>query len=194
MNPADAPAFSGSDTPVLSIGYGNVRTAAALCELLLRHGARTLVDVRSVPFSRRRREFSRGPLAAACQRAGLSYAWEGERLGGRPTDPSCLTDGEPDYGKIGSKTWFIEGIESLRARRDAGEHPAVMCAELLPERCHRAWLVAAALESRGVPVLHIDADGSLVPHRTVMDRATRGQRALFVTFGPDSPGVRPQAG
>ncbi len=182
--------------PILTIGYGNTRNAAGLCEVLQRHGVRTLIDVRSVPFSRRRREFSRESLEATLRAAGLAYRWMGDTLGGKPDDPACRTDGEIDYGKISTRPWFQRGVGELEGARRAGERPAIMCAELAPERCHRAWLVAEALIARGVPVEHIDADDSLVSHEAVKHRATRGQRALFVDPGGTSlPGgvEKPQA-
>lgn len=161
------------------MGYGNSRTGAGLASVLRRYGIARLVDVRSKPYSRRRREFSREPLDAALTGAGLEYLWMGDTLGGKPEDPACCTGGEVDYAKIRTKAWFRQGITELEAARASGVRLAVMCAELAPERCHRAWLIGEALVADGVPVMHIDGDDSLVPHEQVIERLTRGQRTLF---------------
>jgi hypothetical protein len=46
----------------------------------------------------------------------------------------------------------------------------MMCAEKEPLECHRTLLVAKALAGRGVPVIHIHADGHLESHEDAMER------------------------
>ena len=53
----DVPAKS----PIVTIGYG-LRDLEEFVALLTRYGVKYVGDVRSVPFSRRRPEFSRGAL------------------------------------------------------------------------------------------------------------------------------------
>ncbi len=48
---------------------------------------------------------------------------------------------------------FAKGIDQLIALAKNGQI-AIMCAEVLPWRCHR-WLIADALTVRGVQVEHI---------------------------------------
>ena len=48
---------------------------------------------------------------------------------------------------------FANGIDQLIELAQNGQ-VAIMCAEILPWRCHR-WLIADALTIRGIPVEHI---------------------------------------
>ena len=48
---------------------------------------------------------------------------------------------------------FVEGIDQLVGLAQEGQ-VAIMCAEVLPWRCHR-WLIAGALWVRGLQVEHI---------------------------------------
>ena len=41
----------------------------------------------------------------------------------------------------------------------------VVCAETVPDDCHRSRLIAPALETRGFDVIHILGDGSTRPHQ-----------------------------
>ena len=48
---------------------------------------------------------------------------------------------------------------------------ALMCAEKEPLDCHRALLIARALDGKGVRVAHILADGSEEAHTRTMERS-----------------------
>jgi len=168
-----------SRQPLLTIGYGSQRSFDDFVTLLLNHGVDYLVDVRTKPFSRFRPEFSQEPLAANLRRCGIAYVSLGATLGGRPNDPTCYTNGKVDYGKVRERDWFSEGLSRLVTGWCEGHRIAIMCAELAPERCHRTKLVGEALVAQGVSVAHIDADGDIVSHETVMARLHRGQIPLF---------------
>jgi uncharacterized protein (DUF488 family) len=165
--------------PLLTIGYGGDRSSEEVIELLRRYGVKHLVDVRSRPYSKFRPEFSKDALEAIVRRAGLSYVFMGDSLGGMPSDPSCYVDGKVDYQKVREREWFRHGLDRLEEGWRAGHVLAVMCAELEPERCHRSKLLGEALVERGVPVGHIDGDGTVITHAAVMDRLTGGQGVLF---------------
>jgi uncharacterized protein (DUF488 family) len=164
---------------LLTIGYGSQRSFDDFVTLLLDHGVNYLVDVRTKPFSKFRPEFSQEPLAACLRRSGIAYVSMGETLGGRPSDPSCYTDGKVDYCKVRERDWFADGLTRLETGWREGHRIAIMCAEAAPERCHRTKLVGEALASCGVTVAHIDADGSVVSHETVLTRLHGGQIPLF---------------
>jgi uncharacterized protein (DUF488 family) len=42
---------------------------------------------------------------------------------------------------------------------------ALLCAEEHPENCHRARVIAPALEEMGVQVVHLLHDGTALPHQ-----------------------------
>src|SRR3954464_6831794 len=96
----------GEPFPVLSIGYGSQRTSEEFIELLNRYEVRFLVDVRSKPFSKYRPEFSKDALQAILKRAGITYVFMGDSLGGLPSDLSVFVDGKVDYTLCRGKDWF----------------------------------------------------------------------------------------
>jgi uncharacterized protein (DUF488 family) len=150
-----------------TIGHSNL-SADEFIALLKQHGITTLVDVRSQPVSQRFPHFNKDALA----QAGITYRYAGHYLGGRPTDPDLLTDGEPDPQKIIQSAEFVQGIARLLnlTALEQGEL-AVMCAEGDPLQCHRHNLIARALLDPSASVLqgeidlsvqHILPDGSLI--------------------------------
>lgn len=165
--------------PLLSIGYGNERSAEEFVSLLNQYGVKYLVDVRTKPYSKFRPEFSRAALEINLPRAGIAYVFMGDTLGGLPSDASCYTEGKVDYTLVRERPWFRRGLDRLEAGWRAGHRIAIMCAELEPQRCHRSKLVGEALAAREVPIGHIDEDGAVITQKAVLDRLTGGQAALF---------------
>jgi uncharacterized protein (DUF488 family) len=139
-------------TTVWTIGHG----AGSFVELEQRiapYGISMLVDVRSQPFSRHAPDFTRRELELLCDDAGIGYRWMGSTLGGKP-----------DEGPVGpDRPGFGESIDELIELADSTS-TVILCAELEPAACHRATVVGAALDARGVDVEHILGDGSIRRH------------------------------
>ena len=158
---------------VMTIGHSN-HSLDEFIGLLTKHRVAALGDVRSAPYSRFAAHFDRKPLAVTVKRVGVRYVYLGRELGGRPADPSCYVDGRVQYKRVIRTQAFRRGI--ARVVRGSAEHRvALLCAEKDPIDCHRALLLAPALISEGVEVVHILADGSLEPHATAMDRLMASQ-------------------
>lgn len=123
--------------------------------------------MRRFPGSRRLPWFSREALAAALAGQGIEYRWL-PALGGRrrpaPDSPNTAWRNPSFRGyadHLGSAE-FAGGLGELLEL--AGRRPtAVMCAELLWWRCHRA-LIADVLRARGHEVLHIVDEEHVAPH------------------------------
>jgi uncharacterized protein (DUF488 family) len=122
------------------------------------HGVKVLVDVRSVPASRRMPHFAKAALERSLPRHGIRYLHMPDLGGLRKPKPDSINTawrnvgfrGYADYMQ-GDEFWAaIVRLESIA--RD--ESAAIMCAEAVPWRCHRS-LVADALTVRGVEVRHI---------------------------------------
>jgi len=147
-----------------SIGYGN-EPIDRFIAVLHGCGIDTLVDVRSVPFSRWRPDFNKENLKKILADKRIKYIWMGDRLGGRYTDPALLNpDGSVNYRKVQETEKFREGITGLLALIGSGKVVALICAERDPERCHRFLLVAPALMAAGARVVHVLGDGTLKDH------------------------------
>lgn len=141
-----------------SIGHGS-RPAADFLSLLRRHGIECLVDVRAYPRSKRHPQFSRLLLEASLAIAGIRYVWEGAALGGmrRPGRHSPhvgLSDAAfRGYADHMATTAFAEGLSRL-VDLGSGRRVAFMCAETMPQHCHRSF-IADALVAGGVQVWHL---------------------------------------
>ncbi len=149
-----------TDTPlVLTIGHSNHPWPEFL-ELLRRNEVACLVDVRSMPASRRYPQFNRSAVERALGDAGIGYRFLGDRLGGRPKDPAGYTEGVVDYEKVAATSAFRDGLDEL-AGMARSRRCCVMCAERDPLDCHRAILVARHLAPKGFSISHIHGDGRI---------------------------------
>ena len=139
---------------VFTVGH-STRSLAQFIELLQGHAVASLVDVRTVPRSRRNPQFNRDTLPAALAHAGIGYAHDAGLGGFRRTGPESPNTawrnasfrGYADYMQTPE---FEQHLASLmdRARQT---RLALMCAEAVPWRCHRS-LIADALLVHGFRV------------------------------------------
>ena len=103
--------------------------------LLRMHEIKTLVDVRSVPYSPRNPQFNRIELNQSLTNAGFNYYFLGDTLGGRPFDESLYHDnGVANYLAVRESKPFVEAIAKFMtwARE---ENAALMCGEEDPITC-----------------------------------------------------------
>ncbi len=140
---------------VYTVGYSGFALPDFLAELRNR-GITALIDVRSSPYSGYRQEYNREPLAAALKRAGVVYRSYAREFGARQEDRSYYTrEGYLDFARFSASPRFGEGAEKLAAGMERGFVFVLMCAEKDPIACHRAVMVARALDLRGFSVAHI---------------------------------------
>ncbi len=153
---------------VLTIGHSNHGYANFL-ELLRGAGAEAVVDVRSVPYSRRVPHFNGKSLQLALPQADIEYHYLGQRLGGRPLHPHLYRNGRADYERMAEQPDFLQGLEAVEAL-GRSRIPALMCAERDPLDCHRCLLVARSLAARGATLAHVLANGSTQSQEAIEDR------------------------
>jgi uncharacterized protein (DUF488 family) len=151
---------------ILTIGH-STHEVERFVELLERNRVARLVDVRTVPRSRRMPWFAGESLASLLPAAGVEYVHE-KRLGGfrrpRPDTPNAGWQvesfrGYADHMESDDFRAAITRLESLAM----SARTTVMCAEAQWTRCHRR-LISDALVVRGWSVLHIDSRGGTKPH------------------------------
>lgn len=135
--------------------------------MLRAHGVERLVDVRTIPRSRRNPQFNRETLATALRNRRIAYRHMKD-LGGlrRPQRDSVNAGwrnasfrGYADYMQTEGFGKALERLVELSADRTT----AVMCAEAVPWRCHRS-LIADALIVRGHEVRDIMSATNAKPH------------------------------
>lgn len=145
---------------IYTIGYGN-RPIADFLSLLRHYGVQTLVDTRSLPYSRFRPDFRKKALQEHLEKAGFEYRFLGDALGGKRIDPDCLVDGKVDLACLSSKETFRAALSQVEEMARSDQTLVLMCAEQRPENCHRVWMLAPLLLADGLEVLHIDETGGL---------------------------------
>ena len=125
------------------------------------------MDVRTVPRSRHNPQFNRDTLPEEMGHAGITYTHL-EKLGGlRHAQRDSVNTGWRNTSFRGFADYmqtpeFQAGLEAL-IRIAKSEQVAIMCAEVVPWRCHRS-LIADALTVRGIPVEHIMSATSMQAH------------------------------
>jgi uncharacterized protein (DUF488 family) len=170
-----------SPREVLTIGH-STHSLDAFLDLLRRHEATALADVRRHPGSRRLPHFNRESLERALPAAGVAYHHVPE-LGGRrsprPDTPNAGWEVEAfrGYADHMDTEEFAAGLRRLEALA-AELRTAIVCAEGLWWRCHRR-LVADALTVRGWRVLHVAPDGRASEHALPEFAVVAGKRLRY---------------
>ena len=172
---------------IYTIGH-STRELADFLALLAFHEIKILVDIRSLPASRRLPHFNHDALRASLPQAGIAYVWEKD-LGGRRNKqqlPAAVLEalgiegpGSPNnalrnpsfrnYADYMLTPPFSAGIARLLALAE-GARTAIMCAEGAYFRCHR-MLVSDYLAAHGHSVLHITGAVSPRPHKMMAEAA-----------------------
>jgi uncharacterized protein (DUF488 family) len=169
---------------ILTVGH-STHPIAAFLELLAAHGVEQLMDVRTIPKSRRNPQYNSDALADALQAAHIQYRHM-PGLGGlrHPRKDSINSAwqndsfrGYADYMQTPAFTTALDELVGLS--RDT--RVAIMCAEAVPWRCHRS-LIADALVARGVAACEIVSVKRLQPHRMTPFAIVEGAR---VTYPPE---------
>jgi len=146
---------------IKTIGHSN-HPLERFLGLLKAGGVKLLVDVRSMPYSRRFPQFGRERLSKSLADAGIDYLWEGEALGGKPGAGG-------GYNELAARPAFKNALDRV-IKRGQGMTLCLMCAEKEPLDCHRTVLVSRRLAERGVPIEHLLADGSRQSHAVIEEK------------------------
>jgi uncharacterized protein (DUF488 family) len=170
-----------SPTTVLTIGH-STRSIESFIEMLRAHGAKRVVDVRTIPRSRTNPQFNRETLAQSLAQAGIGYTHMAELGGLRHARKDSRNTGWRNtsfrgYADYMQTPEFETAIESLieAAKR---EQVTIMCAEAVPWRCHRS-LIGDALKVRGIAVDDIMSATRTQPHELTSFAKVAGTQVTY---------------
>ena len=173
---------------VFTIGH-STRPIEEFIGLLESNGVRRLIDIRTIPKSRRNPQFSADNLAASLHAARIGYLHM-KALGGlrHPRKDSVNTGwrnasfrGYADYMQTNEFEAALDRAIALAQQ----EPTALMCAEAVPWRCHRS-LVSDALVVRGIEVREIVNESAPREHKLTPFALVEGTRITYPKIGGDT--------
>lgn len=146
------------DPHIYTVGHSNL-AIDHFVRLISEFKISVLVDIRAYPYSQRYPWFNTDTLRQYLENHDIVYHWAGKQLGGHRQPKSntknvALSDpGLRGFADYMQSNEFEKVACQLINLSNRGE-TAVMCAERLPEHCHRG-LLSDYLVLRGVTVMHI---------------------------------------
>jgi uncharacterized protein (DUF488 family) len=170
-----------SKTVIWTIGH-STRPVTAFIALLREHAIQLVVDVRSVPRSRKSPQYNVDTFPSMLSTEGIAYEHT-SALGGfrrARTDSANLgwrNEAFRGYADYTGTEEFKGGLKSLIVMAEK-ERTAIMSAESLPWRCHRS-LIADALIASGIEVRHIMGPGKVMMHGLTPWAAVREGRVTY---------------
>lgn len=177
--PANAP------LTILTVGH-STHPIEEFISMLHAHGVEQVVDVRTIPKSRRVPQFNQDTLAKTLHEVGIRYV-QLKELGG-------LRHAKKDSVNVGWRNASFRGYADYMSTREftaalerllefvATKRTAIMCAEAVPWRCHRS-LIGDALVVRGVQVEDIMSATQRRPHELSPFAKVRGTEITYPVEG-----------
>ena len=154
-------------TKIFTIGH-STREISEFIDLLKSHSITMLVDIRTIPKSRHNPQYEKESLKNSLNLQGIKYVYL-ENLGGLRTASKNSTNNAwrnksfRNYADYMQTAEFKQGLSEL-IKLSESACLAIMCAEVLPWRCHRS-LVADALVARNIPVCEIINQANAREHK-----------------------------
>lgn len=166
---------------VFTIGH-STRPIDEFIALLKANGVRQILDIRTIPKSRRNPQFNGDSLAISLRKAGIGYVHCKELGGLRHAKSDSINQGWRNasfrgYADYMQTPEFEAAIETLieAAKR---EQVTIMCAEAVPWRCHRS-LIGDALKVRGIAVDDIMSATRTQPHDMTSFAKVKGTQVTY---------------
>ena len=159
MSVIDAPS-------IYTIGH-STRSIEEFLNMLQSFNIKVLVDIRSLPGSRKFPQFNKEDLEVSLEQNGIQYLYFTD-LGGRRKVKKDSKNNRwqndsfkayADYMETGEFKNAILKLENIAI----GKSTAIMCAEAVWWRCHRS-MVSDYLKAKSWTVLHIMAVGKVQEH------------------------------
>lgn len=170
---------------MMTIGHSTLPLEVFI-QALNDNACRLLIDVRSIPRSRRNPQFEQPTLFAALESAGIKAIWRQGLGGRRHTHKDSINRGWRNesfrgYADYMQTPEFAAQIDWLMALPNL-DATAVMCAEAVPWRCHRS-LIGDAVLARGGSVedIFVPLTGSSYrkPHELTPFARIEGRRLWY---------------
>ncbi len=154
---------------IFTIGH-STNTIESFIEYLKNYQINTIVDVRSIPYSRFASQFNKKQLSASLKKVNILYIPMGNNLGARYEENELLfEDGKVNFSKVVATDQFQEGIYRIKTGIEKGYKIALMCSEKNPIECHRFSLISSYLYKKGYDIDHIIGK-DIFNHKLLQDK------------------------
>lgn len=169
-----------------TIGHSN-HSLKEFIELILSYKITQIVDIRTISKSRRFPWFNKTKLASALSKNKITYHHVSELGGLRHTTKKSINKGWINssfrgYADYMQTPEFFTGLKILNELIKKNDKTAIMCAEVLPWRCHRK-LVSDAEVIRGVKVIHVMSKTAAHKHElTTFTKVVRKKRSMKIYY------------
>lgn len=168
-------------TKIYTVGH-STRSPNEFLAIIAAFGIELLIDVRTIPRSRRNPQYEQASLRQLLAEHGVAYIHMPELGGLRRPRKDSLNDGwenasfrgYADYMQTGE---FASAIDKL-VTEASGKPTVIMCAEAVPWRCHRS-LIADALLVRGIEVTDILSERGSKAHTLTPWARVDGQQITY---------------
>lgn len=170
-----------------TIGHSN-RTINEFIDLLKAHDITRVVDIRSIPKSRKLPWFNKDKLKAALRKEKITYIHMQDLGGLRHARKDSINQGWHNasfrgYADYMQTPAFYPALKKLNHLLRGKKKTAIMCAEAVPWRCHRS-LVADAETVRRIPVLHIMSRTNIHKHQLTPFAVVNKKRRPIQVYYP----------
>jgi uncharacterized protein (DUF488 family) len=172
------------EPPIFTVGH-STRSIAEFCELLQLGPADLVVDVRTVPRSRRNPQYNEDVLPDELAPYQIGYQRIGE-LGGLRGKSAAVPPGLNgfwenqsfhNYADYALSEQFADALARLIGLSSA-RRCAIMCAEAVWWRCHRR-IIADYLLARGFTVFHLMGKDRVEPARLTPAAEVQGGKITY---------------
>jgi len=140
---------------IYTVGHSNL-SFMRFISLIQANNINHIIDIRSIPYSRRAPWSNKSRLAEMLSPFHVRYTYLGHRLGG---EKKSIEHHAKQQG-VTPQEIYDEAVQVL-LQLSLRENLALLCAEGDPANCHRQHVVAQTLIDSDVKVIHILKDGSL---------------------------------
>lgn len=167
---------------IWTVGH-STRAIEDFLKLLAAGEIELLADVRRFPASRRHPQFNREALIESLAAAGIVYE-HFPGLGGRR---NTRLEGSPNHAwRVEAFNAYADHLQSAEFQADfdrliesaQSKQTAIMCAEALPQQCHRR-IIADALVARRWMVKHLLSPKRIEDHKLPEFARVEGEQVTY---------------
>jgi uncharacterized protein (DUF488 family) len=140
---------------IFTVGHSNL-SFMRFISLIQDNNINHVIDVRSIPYSRRAPWSNKSRLPELLKPFRIRYTYLGHKLGGKKQ----VIEQRSKQQDVTPQNIYDDAIQALifLSMRD---NLTLLCAEGDPKNCHRQHIIAQTLLDSGLRVVHILKDGSL---------------------------------